>query len=115
MLECILILPPKMAAIYCAAGYDVHCTDGSFLSGSTDRQEAEAAAILAECREDQKAVARRVLRNSTDISCDNIAAAFGLSAHTVRGMNRDKRRNRSGKQELTEFTREEILATQVEW
>lgn len=104
-----------MAAIYAAHGYDVHCTDGRVLLGSNVGEAEFRAELAKEMREDCKAVAKRILRNSTDISCDNIAAAFGLSAHTVRGMNRDKRRNRSGKQELTEFTREEILATQVEW
>lgn len=104
-----------MAAIFAAHGYDVRCTNGRFIDGSKDAENAFRAELAKETREECKAVARRMLQNSTDISCDNIAAAFGLSAHTVRGMNRDKRRNRRGKQELTEFTREEILATQVEW
>jgi hypothetical protein len=104
-----------MALIYAAHGYEVMLPCGSVLAGNKDAEEAFKREVFNEAREDQKAVARRVLANSTDISCDNIAAAFGLSAHTVRGMNRDKRRNRRGKQELTEFTREEILATQVEW
>lgn len=112
MLECILILPPKMAAIYAAAGYDVHCTDGRVLEGSRHAEDALREELHQEFRATQKAIARKFM-DATDISCDNIANVLGLSVHTVRGMSTGTK-NYRGKIERTEMSYEEIQQ-QVEW
>lgn len=112
MQECNLILPPKMAAIFAVHGYDVHCTNGRFIDGSRAADESLKAELHQEFRSDMKGIARRML-DATDISCDNIAAVCGLSAHTVRGMSTGTK-NYKGKIERTEMSYEEILQ-QVEW
>lgn len=106
MHECILILPPKMAELFAAAGYEVHCTDGRVLDGSRHAEDALKAELHQEFRETQKATARRFL-NVTDASCDNIAQALGLSKHTVRGMSTGSK-NYRGKQERSELTYTEM-------
>lgn len=105
-----------MAAIYAAAGYDVHCTDGRVLEGSRHAEDALREELHEEFREQQKGVAKRFLQ-ARDISCDNIANVLGLSVHTVRGMSRkhgDGDKNYRGKIERTEMSYEEIQQ-QVEW
>ena len=112
MLECILILPPKMAEIFAAAGYEVHCTDGRVLAGNTQAEEALRAELHQEFRENQKGIARKFLA-ATDISCDNIANVLGLSKHTVRGMSTGTK-NYRGLQERTEMNYTEIMEA-VTW
>ncbi len=121
MQACSLILPPKMALLFAAAGYEVHCTDGRVLDGSKDAENALKAELHQEFRETQKATARRVLANgATDVSCDNLANVLGLSVHTVRGMSKGGK-NYRGKQERTELSYNQIMAeldssaSYVEW
>jgi hypothetical protein len=115
----VLILPPKMAELFAAAGYEVYCTDGRVLDGSKASEDALRAELHEEFRDTQKAQARKML-SVTDASCDNIAAVLGLSAHTVRGMSTGSK-NYRGKQERTELSYNQIMAeldssaSYVEW
>lgn len=112
MHECILVLPPKMAKLFAAAGYDVHCTSGQVLEGSRHAEEALKAELHQEFRTEQKGIARKMLA-VTDVSCDNIAQVLGLSKHTVRGMSTGTK-NYRGLQERTELSYSEIM-NEVNW
>lgn len=109
----VLVLPERMALIFQAAGHDVHCTNGELLVGSNYGEQEFREQMAAEMREEQKNFARRILKDAhRDFTADNIAAACGLSVHTVRGMSKGRAQTKG--QRTDTYTREEIMES-VEW